>query len=68
MIRYMLNHISCDSLKGQILLSRLYGITPDISIIMMHTFTNQFIMHHTISPVHPQVKKNMIFGLGLVSM
>ena len=35
---YLLNHISCDSLKGQILLTRLKGVTPDISIIMMHTF------------------------------
>ena len=35
---YLLNHISCESLKGQIPLTKLYGVTPDISIIMMHTF------------------------------
>ena len=35
---YLLNHISCESLKGQILLTTLHDITPDISIIMMHTF------------------------------
>ena len=35
---YLLNHISCESLKGQIPLTRLYGVTPDISIIMMYTF------------------------------
>ena len=35
---YLLNQISCDSLKGQIPLTKLYGITPDISTIMMHTF------------------------------
>ena len=34
---YLLNHISCDSLKGQIPLTKLYGVTTDISIIMMHT-------------------------------
>ena len=35
---YLLNHSSCESLKGQIPLTKLYGVTPDISIIMMHTF------------------------------
>ena len=34
---YLLNHI-CESLKGQIQLTKLYGVTPDISIIMMYTF------------------------------
>ena len=35
---YLLNHISCESLKGQITLTKLYGATPDISIIMTYTF------------------------------
>ena len=35
---YLLNHFSCESLKGQIPLTRLYGVTPDNSIIMMYTF------------------------------
>ena len=35
---YLLNHNSCESLKGQIPLTKLYGVTPDISIIMMCTF------------------------------
>ena len=35
---YLLNHISFESLKGQIPLTKLYGVTPDISIIMMHAF------------------------------
>ena len=34
---YLLDHISCDSLKGQIPLTELYGVTPDISILMMYT-------------------------------
>ena len=34
---YLLNHISCESLKGHIHLTKLYGVTPDISFIMMHT-------------------------------
>ena len=35
---YLLNHISCESLNSQIPLSKLYGVTPDISIMMMLTF------------------------------
>ena len=35
---YPLNHISCESLKGPIPLTKLYGVTPDISILMMYTF------------------------------
>ena len=35
---YILNHLSCKSLQGQIPLTKIYGITPDISIIMMYTF------------------------------
>ena len=35
---YLLDHISCESLKGQIPLSKLYSVTPDISIFMMYTF------------------------------
>ena len=35
---HLLNHISSESLKGQIPLRKLYGITPNISVIMMHTF------------------------------
>ena len=35
---YLLNHISWASLKVQIPITQLYGVTPDISIIMMYTF------------------------------
>ena len=35
---YLLNHISCESLKGQITLTIFYGVIPDISILMMYTF------------------------------
>ena len=35
---YLLNHISCESLKGQIPLIKLYGVTTDISILIMYTF------------------------------
>ena len=35
---YLLNHMSCELLKGQIPLTKVYGVTPDISILMMYTF------------------------------
>ena len=34
----ILNHISCKSLNGQIPLTKLYGVTPDIGILVMFTF------------------------------
>ena len=35
---YILNHIVCGALNGSIPLLVLYGITPDISIILLFTF------------------------------
>ena len=35
---YILNHISTGSLGGQVPLQVLYGITPDISIMLLYTF------------------------------
>ena len=35
---YILNHISTASLSGQVPLQILYGVTPDISIILLYTF------------------------------
>ena len=55
---YLLNHISCEFLKGQIPLNKLYGVTPDISILMMYTFYqsvyyashNQSQKNHVLNP------------------
>ena len=35
---YILNHISTSSLGGQVPLQVLYGVTPDICIILLYTF------------------------------
>ena len=35
---YLLNSISCESLKEQISLTKLCGVTPGISTLMMYTF------------------------------
>ena len=35
---YILNHLSCEALAGNVPLGMLYGISPDISIILQYTF------------------------------
>ena len=35
---YILNHIACGAWNGSIPLLVLYGITPDISIMLLYTF------------------------------
>ena len=35
---YISNHIACGALNGSILQLVLYGITPDISIMLLYTF------------------------------
>ena len=35
---YLLNHISCESLKWQIPLTKLNGVIPETSILMMCSF------------------------------
>ena len=35
---YILNHLSCEVLAGNVPLGMLYGVSPDISIILLYTF------------------------------
>ena len=35
---YILNHLSCEALAGNAPLGMLYGVSPDISIILLYTF------------------------------
>ena len=35
---YILNHLSCDALGGNVPLGMLYGVSPDISILLLYTF------------------------------
>ena len=44
---YLLNHIACTALDGQIPLLALTGITPDISIILLFT-SYQPVFYDTI--------------------
>ena len=61
---YLLNHISCECLKGQIPLTRLYGVTPDISILMMYTFY-QSVYYASHNPSFPSTSEEKhAFGVG----
>ena len=61
---YLLNHISCESLKGQIPLTKLYGVTPHISIIMMYNFYQSvyYASHNQSFPSTSEEKH--AFGVG----
>ena len=63
---YLLNHISCESLTGQIPLTKLYGVTPDISIIMMHTFYQSvyYALHNESFPSTSEEKHAYWVGFG----
>ena len=65
---YLINHISCESLKGQIPLTKLYGVAPDISILMMHTFYQSvyYASHNQSFPSTSEEK--MPFGLVFVKL
>ena len=65
---YLLSHISCESLKGQIPLVKLYGVTPDISILMMYTFF-QSVYYASHNQSFPSTsEENMLSELVLVNM
>ena len=60
---YILNHIACDALNGSIPLLVLYGITPDISIMLLYTFYQPiFDATHEINTFHQKVRKEQHFG------
>ena len=63
---YLLNHNSCESLKGQIPLTKLYGVTPDISIIMMCTFHQSvyFASHNHSFPFTSEEKHAFWIAFG----
>ena len=63
---YRLNHISCKSLNGQIPLTKLYGVTPDISILMMYTFYQSvyYASHNQSFPSTSEEKHAFGAGFG----
>ena len=61
---YLLNPISCESLEGQIPLTKLYGITLDTTILMMYTcYQSVYYASHKQSFPSTSEEKHA-FGVG----
>ena len=60
---YILNNISTASLGGHVPLQVLYGVTPDISIILLYTF--YWPVFYASHDQHLKVKNVLPFGLVL---
>ena len=63
---YILNHISTTSLGGQVPLQVLYGVTPDISIILLYTFYQPvfYATHDQHSPSDSEVRAGFWVGFA----
>ena len=53
---YILNHLSCDALAGNVPLGMLYGVCPDISILLLYTFY-QPVFYATHNQSYPSVSE-----------
>ena len=63
---YLCNRISCESLKGQIPLTQIYGVTPDISITMIYTLylSVYYASHNQSFPSSSEEKHVFWVGFG----
>ena len=53
---YILNHLSCEALAGNVPLGMLYGVSPDISIILLYAFY-QPVFYATHNQSYPSVSE-----------
>ena len=53
---YILNHLSCEALDGNVPLGMLYGVSPDISIILLYTFYEP-VFYATHNQSYPSVSE-----------
>ena len=65
---YILNHLSCEALAGDVPLGMLYGVSPDISIILIYTFYQPVYMPPTTNLTPLLVRKELHDGLALENM
>ena len=65
---YILNHLSCEVLAGNDPLGMLYGVSPDISIILLFTFYQPVFYAPTTNPTALLVRKELHIGLALENM
>ena len=63
---YILNHLSCEALAGNVALGMLYGVSPDISIILLYTFYQPvfFATHNQSYPSASEERAARWFGFG----
>ena len=63
---YILNHIACGALNGSIPLLVLYGITPDISIMLLYTFYQPvfYATHDQHFPIESEETTAFWVGFG----
>ena len=65
---YLFNYMSCNALKDSVSLTKLYGVTPDISILLLYTFY-QPVFYATHNQSFPSTSEvNAAFGLVLANM
>ena len=63
---YILNHLSCEALGGKVPLGMLYGVSPDISILLLYTFY-QPVFYATHNQSYPSSREEraarwVVFG------
>ena len=63
---YILNHIACGALNGLIPLLVLYGITPDISIMLLYPFYQPvfYASHDQHFPSECEEQAAFLVGFG----
>ena len=65
---YILNHPSFEALSFNVHLGMLYGVSPDISIILLYTFYQPVFMPLTTNLTPLLVRKELRDGLALENM
>ena len=63
---YILNHLSCEALGGNVPLGMLYGVSPDISILLLYTFYQPvfYATHHQSYPSSSEERAARWVGFG----
>ena len=64
---YILYHLSCEALGGNVPLGMLYGVSPDISILLLHTFYQPvfYATHNQSDPSSSEERAARWVGFGI---
>ena len=62
---YILNHLSCLALAANVPLGMLYGVSPDISIILLYTFYQPVFYATHIQSYHSASEERAAQWVGL---